>query len=351
MKRFSWLVLAFGTMAFASVALVGCGDEDEQTGCEEDADCGTGEICVNGTCAEGCTTADDCSNPNHFCSGGQCANERERNICFLPCKADEDCAPGDFCNLDFCGGIIDGNGRCEARGVTGCDDDDDCGDGQVCDVGAGECVDACTSHDDCDDGFLCNTDTGHCVEEGAECEEDTDCGDGQVCEDGVCVDSNACVDNGDCYGRGNFFCGDAKECVDISCGQPGNTCERCSLGVNDGDREESGPVLFGAQQIDLEGADRCQPDSPKCGEGAKLYCEFSFQFFDPDGDFEPTNDNLWVVSGSGAHNKTFGVAQIGSGIGKFGACFGSEQTTVGTAIFVRDAAGNASNTICTNGTR
>lgn len=346
MKRFNWLVLAFGTMAFASVALVGCGGDDEVTGCETNTDCPSGEFCVNGTCAQACETADDCANPDQVCSGA--CPELDRPICFFECTTNDDCGLDQFCNLDFCNGAF---GRCEAT-TGGCTDNDDCGDGEVCDLDAGECVLACTEHADCDEDFLCNINTGFCIAKGADCVTDDDCGDGQVCEDDVCVDSNACEETADCYARGNFFCDEgAGECADTSCGQPGNTCERCVLGPNDGDRADNGPVIYLAEQIDLPGDDRCQPDSDKCGEGAKLYCEFSFFFFDPDGDFTPANANLFVISGGGNFSTTFGVAQTGSGIGKFGACFGTDQTTPGTAIFVRDEADNASNTLCTNGLR
>lgn len=353
MKRFYWLVLAFGTMAFASTALVGCGDTDEQASCEEDTDCAMGEVCLNGTCAEtGCTTADDCSNPDHFCSGGQCPSEQEKSICFLGCKDNSECAGNDVCNLDFCGGTIkDGGdtiGRCEAPSSEGCFDNDDCEGDEVCD-NDGQCVPPCTDNDDCDTGFLCNSQTGLCAEEGGACLDDTDCGDGQICgEDDLCVDGTpSCSDTAECYAQGDFYCDtDAEECVDTACGEPGNTCQRCTLGPNGGARADSAPVVYLGEQI---GAG-CDTESAFCSEGAPMFCEFSFFFFDPDDDFTPTNDNLFVVSGTGSTSTTFGVSETGSGIGKFGACF-PDVATPGTAIFVRDDADNASNTLCVNGAR
>lgn len=351
MKRFNWLVLAFGTMAFASVAFVGCGDnESDQVACEEDTDCEQGEICVNGSCAQVCVIADDCANPDHGCSGA--CPEASQPICFMECTSSEDCAEGEYCNTEFCNGLF---GRCELPPSDRCATNDDCADGEFCNVVDGTCEAFCTEQSDCAEGFLCNVASGLCIAAGAECIDDDGCGDGQVCVSEVCVDEgdNSCTETADCLDQGDAYCGNVggeNQCVSISCGSAFNSCSRCVLGANNGSRDENGPVIFFAEQIKL-GAGFCEPESANCGEGAKLYCEFSFHFFDPDGDFTPANNNLFVVSGKGTTSTTFNVGTIGSGIGKFGACFPTGANTPGTAIFVRDAANNDSNTLCTLGQR
>lgn len=352
MSRFHWLVLAIGMMGFASFALVGCGD-DEPTLCDTDADCAEGEICVNNNCAQTCFDADDCDNPDHGCSGRGCPEAGEP-ICFLECVSNEDCPEGQVCNTQFCDGRF---GRCELPKSDQCASDDDCGEDEFCNLFTATCEARCTSDADCASGFLCNTDSGICFASGAECGSDDECGDGEVCRDSVCVpeNPNACDDTSDCYALGDFYCGEVgseNECVSTACGSAVNTCSRCTLGANNGTKEANAPVIFFAEQVPVGSGQNCQPKSNKCGgEGAQLYCKFSFHFFDPDGDYTPANDNVYVVSGSGRHNTTFDVRSIGSGIAEFGACFPDGVNTPGTAVFVRDAANNASNTLCTIGTR
>lgn len=351
MTRFHWLILALGMMGLSSVALVGCGDENEQASCREDSDCGAGELCVNGTCAEVCFTADDCSNPNQGCSG--LCPEANQPICFFECTSDDDCGENEFCNTEFCNGSF---GRCENIGVDECLSNDDCGDGQYCNIITRQCETACEEHADCEDGFLCHSESGVCIASGAACIDDDGCGDGEVCEDEVCVPEGdaSCDDVSDCYDLGDFYCGafdDGNQCVSTACGSAVNDCSRCILGANNGSRNENGPVIFFAEQVPVSSGQWCEPNSANCGEGAKLFCKFSFHYFDPDNDYSPSNSNLFVVSGRGTTSTTFGVRNIGSGIAEFGACFPDGVNTPGTAIFVRDAANNASNTLCTTGRR
>ena len=351
MSRLHWLVLAFGVTAFASFALVGCG-EDEATRCETNDDCAENEICVNGTCAQVCSDADDCGD-NLACSGAGCP-EAEQPICFLECQSDEDCPEGQICNTEFCDGK---NGRCELPPLNKCASDDDCAVDQVCNSVTHECEPKCTGNDDCAEGFLCNTTTGKCLPRGAGCSGDSDCGDGQICKGGQCVDvgDNSCTETADCYDKGDAYCGlvgGSQECVDISCGSVFNDCSRCTLGANNGTKQANAPVIFFPEQVAVGPGQNCEPNSNMCGgEGARLFCKFSFEYFDPNNDFTPSNNNVFVVSGKGGHSNAFAVRALGGNRAEFGACFPDGVNTPGTAIFVRDAAGNASNTLCVIGQR
>lgn len=340
-----------GTLGASSLALVGCGD-DEVHACDTDADCAEGEVCAQGACAEVCITADDCSNPNQGCSGA--CDDLDQPICFFECHSNEDCGEGQVCNMAFCGDKD--FGRCVPAGAGQCGSNDDCGENEFCNVLAGTCEPLCESDEDCDEGFLCNSEHGVCIASGASCTDDDGCGDGEVCVDEICVqeDDNSCEDTADCYDRGDFYCGDfgtENLCVSTACGSDANSCTRCTLGANNGSRNDNGPVIFFAEQVPVGGGQNCEPNSSNCSPGAGLFCKFSFHFFDPDGDFTPSNSNLFVVSSRGTTSTTFGVREIGSGIGEFGACFPDGVNTPGTAIFVRDAANNASNTLCTTGRR
>lgn len=352
MSRLHWLVLAFGVTAFASFALVGCG-EDEATRCETNDDCAENEICVNGTCGQVCFDADDCDNPEHSCSGA--CPEAEQPICFLDCKSDEDCPEGQICNTEFCDGKF---GRCELPRAEQCASNADCGEGEFCNLVTNECEPKCTSNDDCGDGFLCNTNTGICVAAGASCGDDDDCGDGEVCRSGQCVPDvadNSCDDTSECYDLGDYYCGvvgGSQECVGIACGSVFNDCSRCTLGANNGTKQANAPVIFFPEQVAVGSGQNCQPNSNMCGgEGARLFCKFSFEYFDPNNDFTPSNNNVFVVSGKGGYSNAFAVRALGGNRAEFGACFPDGVNTPGTAIFVRDAAGNASNTLCVIGTR
>lgn len=352
MNRFKWLVLALGMTALASVGLVACGD-DEQVACESASDCDDGQLCVGGTCADPCTDADDCTG-NQACSVG--CQDTPQPICFQQCSSNDDCNPGSVCNTEFCGGAF---GRCVTASAGQCSSNSDCDNGEVCNVFTGMCEAPCTQNSDCgeDGGLVCNTTTGQCISAGGGCSGNNDCGEGQVCTAGACVDENpdACTDTADCYNEGDAYCGSVggeNVCVNTACGVAFNACSRCTLGANGGSKQNNAPVIFSAEQVSVGGASRCEANSSQCGgEGAKLFCKFSFHFFDPNDDFQPSNSNVFVVSGKGGHNTTFAVRSIGSGIAEFGACFPDGVNTPGTAVFVRDAARNASNTLCTTGSR
>ncbi len=192
----------------AMVALLawGCGDDQQEGGCNTDADCPA---------------------PNERCIYGECKTVT------VVCTGDSECPPGQSCQGGVC--RADDNG-----GDDGCTKDADCPEGQVCDTSSGECVaesengengengqngengeDTCTTHSDCDPpdticgdggtcepgcvtagcdhGEQCNTSTGLCEPEGG-CTTDAQCNPpNTICEDNSCVPGciNAGCDHGE----------------------------------------------------------------------------------------------------------------------------------------------------------
>lgn len=357
----AWMWLAAMLLAVAPVAFVGCGD-DEQQGCDTNADCTDGQLCVGNTCADVCEIADDCAGAQ-ACSIG--CPDTPQPICFISCESDEECAEGEFCNIEFCDGSF---GRCEV--ARDCTSDDDCEDG-ICSDGAcvecvqnddcdeselcndGVCVPRCTTNTECDVGQVCNADSGLCIPASGLCDDSDECGIGEVCDDGRCIPESTggeqCTAQ-ECYDEGNQYCAEVDEdesvCVDTSCGVAFNACTRCTLGPNSGSKGNGAPVIFFAEQV----GNGCEPESNQCGEGARLFCKFSFHYFDPDDDIG--TPRVFVVSGTGAHNRAFAVVHddVNDRV-EFGACFPDGASTPGTAAFLETQDGRRSNTLCVSGRR
>lgn len=218
-------------------------------GCVTEADCGTGQLCVDQGCvsppATGCTRNADCTNP-------------QLKYCFVPlgkcvsCLEDTDC-PGTgtmVCDAS--------NNACKSL-VQGCGWDGDCLDaprGRRCDQEARTCV-QCLDHDDCPRDRLCQSDntcttwpscasdgdcsgtTPHCKTAElrcVECTTATQCGSGKTCRNNFCVPStNGCVEDADCSSskphcdtrtRTCAVCVDSEDCDDGFCEADG--CRPCT---------------------------------------------------------------------------------------------------------------------------
>ena len=69
--------------------LMGCRNEESE--CSGEAACGFGEVCVEGRCVgQSCATSAQCDIES-FCQDGKCLSG---------CQNDQDCLPGDSCNLE-----------------------------------------------------------------------------------------------------------------------------------------------------------------------------------------------------------------------------------------------------------
>jgi len=115
-----WVALA----ALLTLGLTAC-DNGSDFECSEEVPCeGFGEICIDGACTvEDCTSNLDCP-MEHTCGGG--------GTCQVGCDNDNDCYPGNLCNLE--------TGTCEEQGCT--DTQIDCGYKEFCNKATGDCYDA-----------------------------------------------------------------------------------------------------------------------------------------------------------------------------------------------------------------
>ncbi len=182
--------------------------------CEDDDDCGQGQICVDGECVAppGCESDEDCPE-GQICIDGEC-------VAPPGCESDDDCPEGQIC--------VDG----ECVTPPGCDSDADCPEGEICIDG--ECVPPgeCQTDADCDDGNACTTDVcdpgvsclhiaidscvdgdpctvDHCDPEIGCVFEPLDCEDGDACTINECVD-------GDCT-TAVIDCPEGQVCEDGEC--------------------------------------------------------------------------------------------------------------------------------------
>ena len=159
--------------------------------CASDAECGGGQVCTHGVCAEpseldangnlpevlGFTTCrlnSDCS------AGSSCL----AGVCQPQCMTDRDCDASSTCV----------NGGCQAVTVASCQSDRDCTQaGQTC--SGGQCACACHADVDCAGGSTCDGCACHAPRP-PECTANTDCHANQQCAAGKCVCQ--CVTDRDC---------------------------------------------------------------------------------------------------------------------------------------------------------
>jgi hypothetical protein len=91
----AWLLRGLGAMAAAAVIgaggiATGCNPQLEPTaqGCHLNSDCNEPLVCVDGECAEQCTSSEGCP------VGQNCVLSEGGNACVLP-AGEPDAAPGD----------------------------------------------------------------------------------------------------------------------------------------------------------------------------------------------------------------------------------------------------------------
>lgn len=153
--------------------------------CIQSSDCGGGQVCQGGSCqaqAEGCQTECSSSTPG-ACQGTgtpYCVNE-----CCVECLGAADCGAGQMCLDGFCGTPPD----CST-------DPSVCPTGYDCSP-QGECVPPQTGQDcaadpmSCPDGTFCDPDTGVCQGFGGDfgcgfCNPDCTCDNGLTCNGMAC---------------------------------------------------------------------------------------------------------------------------------------------------------------------
>ncbi len=255
-------------------------DEADGTACTDDGNDCTGDVCGSGACTHpalgagtlcGDGTNDDCLNPDVCDGAGACLANDEADG--TGCTDD-----GNDCTLDVCG-----SGACThpalSAGVS-CGDgtDDDCRNPDTCD-GAGTCLSndetdgtACT-----DDGVECTSDVcaaGVCehpaIPEGDPCTDDgNDCTD-DICQSGTCnhpvLDAGtACGDGTDddclnpdtCDGAGACLAND--EADGTACTDDGNDCtgDVCGSGACTHPALGSGTACGDGTDGDCSSPDTC----------------------------------------------------------------------------------------------
>lgn len=157
--------------------------------CLDDFECGAGERCAEGTCAERpqCAASSDCAS-GFTCEAGRCA-----------CASDAACASNQSCQ----------RGQCVTP--SPCRRDDQCLDGKRCEVTQGLCLPPCSLATDCAPGvdpaianalYFCQVGSCH-----RRCLNDATCGAGLVCRDGLCATAD-CATFTDC--RSGSYCTDAR---------------------------------------------------------------------------------------------------------------------------------------------
>jgi hypothetical protein len=177
-----------------------CDNTPNDAICDDGLYCNGAESCGSGGCDPGAPPS---------CPGGQCSEPLDQCV---ECLQDEDCAPGELCNVSI--------GVCEP--APDCFVDEDCDDGLFCN-GAEWCQGGqCRSGTiiDCDDGVACTVDS---------CNEATDSCDNTpnhtVCDDGLyCNGTEACGAAG-CESGAAVDCNDGVPCTLDSCNESSDSCD------------------------------------------------------------------------------------------------------------------------------
>ncbi len=150
-------IVVFGVLLAATLS--SCAGSD----CDRSSDCGAGQICQAGSCADRCTSESDCES-NRVCRAGVCE--------LLPrCTNGDDCAGGEVCE----------DGICREQ-TAECDGDSDCPPNFTCfeggcfppgtrDVGSGGCA-GCENGETCIDGECVRLDAGSADADDATSEQD-----------------------------------------------------------------------------------------------------------------------------------------------------------------------------------
>lgn len=246
-----------GTGRCESSAAASLGDA-----CGSDAECGAGDLCLDGACASPGCTASACGDGRGACVDFALAT----TFCVLGCHDASDCAPGLAC-VAFGASIGGFSGMC----VGACTQHADCRASEICAPDAPldppwhadrspRCVPSCSPVDargvaaGCADGEFCRAveaGLGRCAPLGGFCDLATPsldahsdaCGSGQICDallagpvgrsvaDGHCVDP--CTSDAECATLPSFVCVTSgplaglcrAPCSASGACNPGQTCD------------------------------------------------------------------------------------------------------------------------------
>ena len=181
----------------------------EPVSCQQDADCGSREVCFDGRCT---VPFDEV-----------CDDTVDNDLDGLVDCADTDCAAVPQC-----------------QGPVSCLDDVQCAPGQICDGGLCVTTTPCVMNDDCGIGTECVD--GTCRSNSPACLSDDECQPDELCSEGLCVVPVSlpedCSDGLDNDGDGAVDCSDVDciseaVCQSVSCSSDvecaaGQECESAS---------------------------------------------------------------------------------------------------------------------------
>lgn len=156
--------------------------------CTTNAQCPSGQACVNGTCGT-CSSNAQCN--GQVCSNGTC----------VPCDSTHACSSGQVCSNGLCinsssstssacsGALCPNNQLCLNGTCTACDSTHTCPNGLICTNGT---CGQCTNSTQCPSGQACVN--GTC----GQCTFTAQCPVGQACVNGTC---GSCTTSGQCSGQ------------------------------------------------------------------------------------------------------------------------------------------------------
>jgi Cys-rich repeat protein len=138
------------------------------TPCESNADCGSFEGCLEGTCVAlaptdaSCSADADCPDAGSVCVDGMCWAPEGGGTGIDPqpeqvCEQDADCPEGELCFDGYCSGFD------TPPDDSGCAEDADCGEGGACSPTLGDCGDYAGVV-----AYYCHTPADECVDD-ADC--------------------------------------------------------------------------------------------------------------------------------------------------------------------------------------
>ena len=225
---------------------------EDATGCTNDTDCPTGEVCdtafnvcVPGVPPTTCRTNGDCPS-GEYCAAGICTRS---SICTddsscssggFVCDFRSTCVPPGACrsNADCTGGSLCIEGACRAPSTT-CQFNYECGAGRACVDNT--CVNLCTAASQCASGQNCRS--GFCEADPTECTASSQCG-ANFCVDGRCLPncrSASCSGASDSCGVDEFcrptwepspFCTTDAQCAGGSVCRDGVCRTPCPTGTS-----------------------------------------------------------------------------------------------------------------------
>jgi hypothetical protein len=256
-------------------------------GCQSDANCAAGRICLANGCQPGCRS-------DAACPRGQLCDQLQ---CRAACSSNADCPLEQICyqNTRACIAGCDSDSRCSAGHVclngqcqAGCRSNTDCPREQICSNSTRTCIAGCQDDSTCNTGRICVS--GQCR---AGCRADSTCGSGQICDasthncragcrsDSSCPKEQVCnTSQAQCTagcGTSDAKCNTGRICVagqcragcrtDATCGT-GSICDATTLQCRAGCRADAGCALGSyCNTTTLVCTSGCNGNSARCAEG------------------------------------------------------------------------------------